>query len=136
MTRLLLLLRVCCWLRERDLHLLGLGGFLLAALALVGEESGVDVWKNTTLGNGDTGEELVELIILAHGELDVAWVDALLVVVACGVASELEDLSCEVLKDGCQVHWGTSTNACGEVAALEVTVDTSNWELETSAGCA
>ena len=91
----------------------------------------MDVGENTTLGNGHVAEELVELLIVADGELDVTWSDTGTVVVTGGVASELEDLSGEVLKDSSEVHWSTSTNT-GSVAALtEVTVDTANWELET-----
>ena len=29
----------------------------------------MDVWENTTLGNGDTAHELVELFVVADGEL-------------------------------------------------------------------
>ena len=60
----------------------------------------MDVWKDTTLGDGDTTEKLVELLVVADGELDVARDDAGLLVVAGSVAGKLEDLSGEVLKDG------------------------------------
>ena len=107
-------------------NLLGLGGRLL------GEKDGVDVGEDTAGGNGDTAEQLVELLIVADGELDVTRDDALLLVVAGGVASELEDLGGEVLKHGGEVHRGTSADARGVAADTEVTVHTSHRELEAS----
>lgn len=42
----------------------------LAWLArLLGEQVGVDVWQNTTLGDGDVTEKLVEFFVVADGQL-------------------------------------------------------------------
>ena len=92
----------------------------------------MDVWEDTTGSDGDASEELVELLIVADGELDVARDDALLLVVAGCVTGELEDLSGEVLEDGGEVHWGTSTNAGGVAANAKVAVNATDWELESS----
>ena len=94
----------------------------------------MDVRENTARRNGDAAKELVELLVVAHGELDVAWDDAALLVVASGVASELEDLSAEVLEDRSEVHWGTSADAGGELAVLEVSADAADRELEPCLG--
>jgi hypothetical protein len=48
-------------------------------------------------------EQLVELLVVAHGEQHVAGDDARLLVVAGGVAGELEDLGSEVLEHGREV---------------------------------
>eukprot|EP00045_Choanoeca_perplexa_P009715 m.94793 g.94793 ORF g.94793 m.94793 type:complete len:54 (-) comp15004_c0_seq3:25-186(-) len=40
--------------------------------ALLGEEDVVDVGQDTTLGDGHTRQQLVELFIVTHGQLDVA----------------------------------------------------------------
>ena len=103
-----------------------------ALLALLGEEHGVDVGENTAGGNGDATEELVELLVVADGKLDVAGDDALLLVVTGGVAGELEDLGGEVLEDGSEVHWGTSADTGGVPTDAEVTVHTANRELQAS----
>lgn len=67
----------------------------------------MNVWKDTTLGDGNVSQELVQLLIVADGELKVTWDDTGLLVVAGSVSGQLEDLSGEVLKDGSEVDWGT-----------------------------
>ena len=73
---------------------------LSGLLGLLGEKHGVDVGEDTAGGDGHAAEELVELLVVADGKLDVTGDNALLLVVAGGVASELEDLSGEVFEDG------------------------------------
>lgn len=94
----------------------------------------MDVWENTTLGNGDTTHELVELFVVADSELKVSWGDTGLLVVTGGVTGELKNLGGEVLEDGGKVHWGTSGDAGTVVTSLQVSVDTSDWELESGPG--
>lgn len=57
----------------------------------------MDVRENTTLGNGDVTQELVQLLIVADGELEVTGNDTGLLVVTSGVSSQLKNLSSEVL---------------------------------------
>ena len=64
---------------------------------LLGQQRRVDVREHAAGRDRDRAEELVELLVVAHGELDVARHDARLLVVARGVARELEDLGAEVL---------------------------------------
>lgn len=94
----------------------------------------MNVGKDTTLGDGDVPKELVQLLIVADGELEVAGNDTSLLVVASGVASQLEDFGRKVLKDSSQVDGGTSTDALGVVALPEETVDTADRERQTSLG--
>ena len=51
------------------LELLGLGR--LAAAALLGEEDGVDVGEDPALGDGDAGQQLVQLLVIADSELNI-----------------------------------------------------------------
>ena len=95
----------------------------------------MDVGQDTTAGNGSAAEKSVELLIVADGELNVTGHNSGLLVVLGGVASELEDLSGEVLKDGSEVHGGTSTNALSVSALLHETGDSADWELKSSLGC-
>lgn len=70
----------------------------------------VNVWKNTTLGDGDVSEKLVQLLIVSDGELQMSWDDTGLAVVTGGVSGQLEDFGSEVLEDSGEVDWSTSTN--------------------------
>ena len=106
----------------------------LLLLALLWQEDGVDVWQNAAGCDGDASEQLVELLVVADGKLDVTWDDALLLVVAGGVACKLEDLGSKVLEDGGEVHWGTSADASGVAAGAEVAVDATDRELKAGLG--
>ena len=101
-------------------------------LRLLGQEDSLDVGQDTSLGNGHSGEELVQLFVIADGQLQVAGDDPGLLVVTGSIASQLENLSCQVLHDGCHVDGGTSTNTLGIVSFPEETVDTSHGELKPS----
>ena len=102
---------------------------------LGGEKVDVDVGEDTTGCDGSLGHESVELFIVADGELDVTGHNSGLLVVLGGVTGELEDLSCEVLKDGGEVHWGTGTDTLSVSALLQETGESSDWELKSSLGC-
>ena len=94
----------------------------------------MDVGEDTTAGDGDITEKLVQLLIVADSELDVTGDDTLSLVVTGGVTGELEDLSSEVLEDGAEVDGGTGTDTVGVVAVLEHAVDTTDRELEPGLG--
>ena len=116
---------------EKSLHLLGSGTTLLG---LLGQERVVDVGEDTTLGNGDMSEQLVQLLIVTDGQLQVAGNDTGLLVIASGVTGQLEDLSGQVLEDGSEVDGGTGTDTLGIVTLAQVTVDTTDGELKTGLG--
>ena len=101
-------------------------------LGLLGEEDSLDVGEDTTLGNGDSGQELVQLLVVADGELKMPGDDPGLLVVTGGITSQLEDLSCEVFHDSGQVHWCAGTDTLSVVSLAEEPVDPTNGELETS----
>ena len=88
----------------------------------------MDVGQDASLGDGGGPEELVQLLVVADSQLDVAGDDAALLVVASGVTGQFEDFSSKVLKDSSQVDRGTSTNALSIVALAQKTVDTANGE--------
>ena len=94
----------------------------------------MDVREHAAGRDRDRAEELVELLVVAHGELDVARHNARLLVVARGVARELEDLGAEVLEDGAHVDTGTDADARGVLALAEVAVEARHRELEASLG--
>lgn len=105
---------------RKDLELLArvlaaLGGLLRKDICLrvstqrvkfMGKErslTGMDVRKNTTLGDRNVSEKLVQLLIIANGELKVTRDDTGFLVVAGSVASEFENLGSEVLENGSEV---------------------------------
>jgi len=57
----------------------------------------VDVGQHTSAGDGHSAQQLVELLVVANRQLDVAGGDARALVVAGGVAGKLEDLGGGVL---------------------------------------
>jgi hypothetical protein len=102
---------------------------LLGLLGLLGQKDSLDVGQDTSLGNGDTAEKLVQLLVITDGQLQVTGDDPCLLVVTGSIACQLKNLSGQVFHHGSQVDWGTSTNTLGIVALAEMTVDTSDWEL-------
>lgn len=94
----------------------------------------MNVGQNTTLCNGNVSQQLVQLLIVADGKLEMTGNDTSLLVVTGGVASQLEDFSSEVLENGSKVNGGTSADALSIVALAEKTVDTTNGEGQTSLG--
>jgi hypothetical protein len=103
---------------------LGCGGLLW-------QKDGLDVRQNTTLGDGDAGQELVELLVVADGELEMTGDDPRLLVVASRVTGELENLGGEVLHDGRQVDGRSGADALGVVALAQQTVDSADGELKS-----
>ena len=94
----------------------------------------MNVGQDTTLGDGDVTQQLVQLLIVADGELQMPGDDTGLLVITSGVTSQFENFSCEVLKDGSEVDWSTSTDTLSVVALAEQTVDTADGERQTSLG--
>ena len=94
----------------------------------------MDAGEDTTLRDGDSSEDLLELLIVSDGELDVSGVDAGLLVVSGGVARELADFGGEILKDGGQVDGSAGSDSVSPVAIAEHSVDSADRELKTSSG--
>ena len=104
----------------------------LLLLSFLGEEHSLDVGQNASLGNGDTGQELVQFLVVADGQLQMAGDNSGLLVVTGSIAGQLQDFCGQVLHDGGQVNWGTGTYALSIVALAQKTVDTTYGELESS----
>ena len=87
----------------------------LGLLRLLGEEDSLDVRQDTSLGDGDTGEQFVQLLVVPDGQLEVTGDDPGLLVVPGSVAGQLEDLGRQVLHDGGQVDGGSCTHSLGVI---------------------
>ena len=88
------------------------------------------VGQHSAGGDGHSTQQLAELLVVAHGQLDVAGHDAGLLVVAGSVAGQLQDLGCQVLQHGCQVHGGAGAHTAGILALLQVAGDAAHGELQ------
>jgi len=64
----------------------------------------VNVGENTALGDGDMSQKLIQLLVIANGELEMTGDDAGLLVVASGVTGQFEDFSSQVFQDGSEVN--------------------------------
>lgn len=111
-------------------------GILLSGglLGLLGEKNSLDVGEDTTLGDGDSGQKFVQLLVVPDGQLQMSGDDSGLLVVSGGVTCQLKNLSGEVLQNGSQVDWGSGTDTLGVVAFTEETMDTSDGELKSGPG--
>ena len=67
----------------------------------------MDVGQNTTLGDSDMTQELVQLFIVADGKLKMTRDDTSLLVVTGSVACQFKDFGSEVFKDGSEVNRST-----------------------------
>ncbi|KAM9312030.1 uncharacterized protein PAF06_009923 [Gastrophryne carolinensis] len=103
-------------------------------LGLLGQQHGLDVGQDAALSDSDPTEQLVELLVVAHCQLQVSRDDAGLLVVPGSVAGQLENLSSQVLEHGSQVDGSSGAHPLGIVALPEQTVDTANGKLETGPG--
>ena len=103
-------------------------------LGLLGQKHSLDVGQDTTLGDGHAGQKLVQLLVVADGQLKVTGDDPGLLVVTGSVACQLKNFGGEVLEHGRQVDGGSGTNTLGVVALAQKTVDTADGELKSGTG--
>lgn len=115
----------CCVMNNENLDFL---------LGLFGQKNGLDVGQDTTLGDGHTGQQFVQLLVVSDGQLQMSGDDTALLVVTGGVSGQLQNFSSQVFHDGGQVYRGTGTDAFGVVSFPQQTMDTSDGELESGTG--
>ena len=104
----------------------------LLLFGLLGEEDCLNVGQDSSLGNGDTRKELVELFVVADGKLQVTGDDPGLLVVTGSITCQFQNFSSQVLHDCSQVDWGSSTYTFSIVALAQETMDTTDRELKSS----
>ena len=102
---------------------------LVFAFLFLGEKDGVDVRKNTSLGDGDSSEELVQLFVISDGELNVTRGDAASLVILGSISRELEKLGGQVLQNGCHVDRSSRANSLGETSLTEISCHAADGEL-------
>jgi len=107
---------------------------VLALCGLLWQQVLVNVGQDTTLSDCDVAKQLVQLLIVADGELEMTGDDTGLLVVTSGIASKLKNFGRKVFEDGSQVDRSTGTDTLGIVALSQETVDTTDRECETRLG--
>ncbi|KAL1995361.1 hypothetical protein VTN49DRAFT_1548 [Thermomyces lanuginosus] len=80
---------------------------LVGLRSLLWQKVLMNVRQNTTLGDRDVAQELVQLLVVPDGELQVTRDDTRLLVVTSGVASQLENFSSQVFQDSREVDRST-----------------------------
>lgn len=66
----------------------------------------MDVWQNTTLCDCDVSEKLVQFLVIADGELEMAGDDTGFLVITGGISGQLEDFRSEIFKNSCEIDGG------------------------------
>ena len=102
----------------------------LFLLGLLGEEHSLDVRQNTTLGNGDARQQLVELFIVTDGKLQVTGDDTGLLVVTGGVTCQFQNFSGKIFHHSCQIYWCSSANTFCIISFTQKAVNSANRELK------
>ena len=103
------------------------------SFAFLGPEEVADVaGSDATVGNHGRAHQLVELLVIADGELQVSGRDGLLLVLIGALSRQIKDLHREVLQ-GCG-HEDTTSDAdlLGVASFPEHSAAATNWEDETS----
>ena len=111
--RVLLMLQASTIAASQQAHLLG---FALRRRLLLGQQNCLDVGQHTTLSNGHSLEQLVQLFVVSDGQLQVSGNDSPFVIVSGSVSCQLQDFSSQVLQHSCKVDWGTSSNSLSVVS--------------------
>ena len=94
----------------------------------------MDVRKNTSLSDGSLAEELVQLLVIADGELKVPGDDPGPSVVLGGISRELEKLSGQLLEDGGHVDRRPGSEPLRVSSGPQIPGDTADGELESGSG--
>ncbi|KAF0022889.1 hypothetical protein F2P81_024870 [Scophthalmus maximus] len=80
------------------------GLFLRGLLGLLGQQHRLDVGQHAALSDGDSAQQLVELLVVADSQLQVTGDDPGLLVVAGRVTGQLQDLSGQRVGAGAPVY--------------------------------
>lgn len=84
------------------------------------------------MADDDIAEQLVKLLVVTNGKLQVTGNNTLLLVIPSSVTRKFEDLSSKIFKNSSEVNRSTCSHTLCVVALLQETVDTTDRELETS----
>lgn len=113
--------------------LLPLRPHLLLTLLCLGQESFVNVWKNTTSSDGST-DQRVKFLITTNSQLQVTGCNTLHFKVLGGIACQFEHFGCQVFEDSSRVDGSLGTDTDMVLSTiLQVAMNTADRELQASA---
>ena len=90
--------------------------------------------QNASLGDGHTGQQFVQLLVVANGQLQVTWDDALLVQISGSVAGQFDHFGHQILEDGGHVDRSAHLNDRGILALLQQTTNSGHGKDQATAG--
>ncbi len=105
------------------------------SLVLLGwfvNEGLMDVWDDTTTCNGAL-DQSVKLFISTNGKLQVPGCDALHLQILTCISCKFQNLSCQVLQNGCWVHSSCCPHPpiCSS-SWFQKPMNSTNWKLQKS----
>ncbi|XP_043856595.1 histone H1.4-like isoform X1 [Dromiciops gliroides] len=106
----------------------------VVTLGLLGQQHSLDVGQNAALGDGNLAQQLVELFVVADGQLKMTGNNTSLLVVPGGVTRQLQDLGGQILEHSSQIHRSPGTDPLSIVAFAEQTMNATHGKLKTSSG--
>ena len=99
---------------------------------MLAKKESLNVGEDSTVGNGGLSDDLVELLVVADGKLDVAGQNSHLLGFHAGVAGKLNDLTTEVLEDSSGEDTSALADSIGVTSLLVHAVDAADWERDIS----
>ena len=90
----------------------------------------MNVGEDTTLGDGDTTEEFVQLFVVSDGELEMSRDDSSLLVVSGSVSGQFENFSGKIFENGGEVDGCAGSDSFSVVAFSKHSVNSTDWELK------
>lgn len=106
-------------------------GWLLSFLR---QQDSLDIWQHSALGDSNTTQKFIQLLVVADSELQMAWDDPGLLVVSRGVSSQLQDLGRQILQHRGQIDRRPGAYAFCIVPFAKQSVHTADRKLQASSG--
>ena len=98
---------------------------------LLRQKNRLNVWQDTALSDGHTGQQLVQLLVVTDGELQMSRDDSRLLVISRRVAGQLEHFGGQIFHNGCQIDGRASSHSLRVVALAKQTMNSADWELQS-----
>ena len=102
-----------------------------ASLALLAKQEAMDVRENTASGNGRPSNQLVEVLVVRDGQMQVTRLDNARLLLLSSLASQIANLAGKVLQDGSCVDASTDGDSVGVSTHLKHAVHSAHGEDQT-----
>jgi hypothetical protein len=94
------------------------------------EESLVDIFIESTLGDDDVAEEFNKIVVFLDTLEDVGWDDSLSVLILGLFSGEFKNFGAQKFEDSSHVDWGSIGDSLEVTSMSEHSSDSSNWHFE------